>query len=125
MAEKAEEDRLSERRSWRLTESFLHPRTIRSRYPLTEKEQRKRDRVLAGQGRRYYARLEKPGYPVPTLIKLMLFRMGRTKIRLMLDDSSRDYAYYTDKGCSNLTTAGATDRASQRTGERGAAAPED
>ncbi len=35
---------------------------------------------------------------MPTLIKLMVFRMGRTKIRLELDDSSRDYTYYADKG---------------------------
>lgn len=66
--------------------------------PMTEKQQHKIDRVLAAHARRYYARLEKPGYPVPTLIQLMIFRMGRTKIRLELDDSFRDYTYYTDKG---------------------------
>jgi multimeric flavodoxin WrbA len=66
--------------------------------PVTEKQQRKIDRVLAAQARRYYARLEKPGYPAPTLLRLLLFRMGRTKIRLELDDSSRDYRYYADKG---------------------------
>jgi multimeric flavodoxin WrbA len=66
--------------------------------PVTEKQQRKIDRVLAAQARRYYAKLEKPGYPVPTLIQLMIFRLGRTKIRLELDDSYRDYTYYTGKG---------------------------
>jgi multimeric flavodoxin WrbA len=66
--------------------------------PMTEKEQHKMDRVLARQARRYYARLEKPAYPVPTLFMLMGFRMGRTKVRLELDDSSRDYTYYADKG---------------------------
>ena len=66
--------------------------------PMTEKQQHKIDRVLAAQARRYYARLEKPGYPVPTLITLMIFRLGRTKIRLELDDSFRDYTYYADKG---------------------------
>jgi multimeric flavodoxin WrbA len=66
--------------------------------PITEKQQRKIDRVLAAQARRYYTRLEKPSYPVPTLLRLMVFRMGRTKIRLELDDSFRDYTYYTDKG---------------------------
>ena len=65
---------------------------------MTEKQQHKIDRVLAAQARRYYARLEKPGYPVPTLITLMIFRLGRTKIRLELDDRSRDYRYYADKG---------------------------
>ena len=66
--------------------------------PMTEKQQHKIDRVLAAQAMRYYARLEKPGYPVPTLIDLMFFRMGRTKVRLELDDSFRDYTYYADKG---------------------------
>ncbi len=66
--------------------------------PMSEKEKRKRDAVLAEQARRYYVRLEKPGYPTPTLIKLMLFRFSRTKIRLELDDSFRDYTYYADKG---------------------------
>ena len=66
--------------------------------PMTEKQQYKVDRVLAAQARRYYARLEKPGYPAPTLTDLMFFRMGRTKVRLELDDRSRDYRYYADKG---------------------------
>ena len=56
------------------------------------------DRVLAGQARRYYARLEKPDLPVPGLFMLMGFRMGRTNVRLELDDSSRDYRYYVEKG---------------------------
>jgi len=66
--------------------------------PMTEKQKHKIDRVLAAQARRYYARLENLGYPVPTLGDLMFFRMARTKMRLMLDDSSRDYTYYKDKG---------------------------
>jgi len=66
--------------------------------PMTEKEKKKIDRVLAGQSRRFYERLVEPAYPVPTLIKLMAFRMGRTSIRLELDDTSRDYTYYKDKG---------------------------
>jgi hypothetical protein len=66
--------------------------------PMTERERHKMDRVLARQARRYYARLEKPAYPVPTLFMLMGFRLGRTKVRLELDDSSRDYTYYADRG---------------------------
>jgi multimeric flavodoxin WrbA len=66
--------------------------------PVTEKQQKKTDRILAAQARRYYARLEKPAYTAPTLFKLMIFRLGRTKIRLELDNSSRDYRYYADKG---------------------------
>jgi hypothetical protein len=66
--------------------------------PMTEKQQYKIDRVLAAQARRCYARLEQPGYPVPTLFKLMAFRMFRTSMRLELNDSFRDYTYYAGNG---------------------------
>ena len=66
--------------------------------PMTEKQKKKIDRALADQAGRYYTTLEKPSYPVPPLIYLWFFRMGRTKIRLELDDSSRDFTYYRDKG---------------------------
>jgi len=66
--------------------------------PMTEKQQRKIDQTLAAQARRYYARLTKPSYSVPSLMDLMFFRMGRTKVKLELDDSACDYVYYQDKG---------------------------
>ena len=66
--------------------------------PRTEKDQQKIDRALAEQSKRFYARLAKPAYPVPSLFKLMGFRMGRTTIHQMLDDRSRDYRYYAEKG---------------------------
>ena len=66
--------------------------------PMTEKQQQKIEKILTAHARRYCAGLEKPGYPAPTLIELMIFRMSRTKMRLLLDDSFRDYTYYADKG---------------------------
>lgn len=66
--------------------------------PMTEKQQRKIDKILAAQAKRYYARLQKPAYPAATLFGLMMFRMGRTKVRLELDDTFRDYTYYAEKG---------------------------
>jgi multimeric flavodoxin WrbA len=66
--------------------------------PRTEKDQRKIDRSLAELSRRYYARLARPAYPQPTLFTLMMFRMGRTSIRQMLDESARDYRYYAEQG---------------------------
>ena len=66
--------------------------------PMTEKEREKRDRALASQSRRFYERMMKPAYPVPSLVRLMGFRMGRTSIRLELDDRSRDYTHYQEKG---------------------------
>ena len=73
-------------------------RVIPAMDPPTEKQQRKIDQALAGLARRYYATLAKAAYPAPSLFKLMIFRMGRTSIRLELDDRSRDFTYYTDNG---------------------------
>jgi len=66
--------------------------------PMTEKEKQKMGRALARQSRRFYERLMKPAYPVPTLFMLMGFRMGRTSMALELDERSFDYRYYQDKG---------------------------
>ena len=66
--------------------------------PMTAKEKQTIDRALAKQSRRFYERLMKPAYPVPTLFKLMAFRMGRTSMGLELDERSFDYRYFKDKG---------------------------
>jgi multimeric flavodoxin WrbA len=66
--------------------------------PMTERDKQKRDRVLARQSQRFHGSLLKSDYPAPTLLKLMAFRMGRTSIRLELDDRSRDYRHYKDMG---------------------------
>ena len=66
--------------------------------PMTQKEQQKRDKALAKQSKRFHKGLSKSGDRVPTLFKLMVFRMGRTSVRLTLDDSYRDYTYYSEHG---------------------------
>jgi multimeric flavodoxin WrbA len=66
--------------------------------PMTEREKEKIDRTLERQSRRFYARLAKPAYPAPTLFWLMAFRGGRMNVRLELDERSRDYTHYQDKG---------------------------
>jgi multimeric flavodoxin WrbA len=66
--------------------------------PMTEKEKRKIDRALARQSRRFHESLMKPAFPAPPLFMLMGFRMGRTSMRLELDERSYDYRYYNDKG---------------------------
>jgi multimeric flavodoxin WrbA len=71
---------------------------INSMEPMTDKRQKKTDRVLAQHSRQFYEKLMKPAYPVPIMLKLMAFRIGRSRVKLMLDDSSRDYVYYRDKG---------------------------
>jgi multimeric flavodoxin WrbA len=66
--------------------------------PMTEEQKQKIDRALAAQSRRFYDGLLKPAYPSPALIKLMAFRMSRTSIKLMLNDSDRDYKYFAEQG---------------------------
>lgn len=66
--------------------------------PRTEKEQRKIDRALTDLSKRFYARLEKPAHPTPSLFMLMGFRMGRTTIIQRADPGCRDYRYYSEKG---------------------------
>jgi multimeric flavodoxin WrbA len=66
--------------------------------PMTEKEQQKRDKALVRQSKRFYKHLSKPADRVPGLFALMIFRMSRTSIRLMLDDSNLDYTYYSEHG---------------------------
>jgi multimeric flavodoxin WrbA len=66
--------------------------------PMTDTQQKKNETVLARQSREFYERLMHPALPTPTLFKLMIFRMGRTSLKQILDDSWRDYVYYRDKG---------------------------
>jgi multimeric flavodoxin WrbA len=66
--------------------------------PMTEKEKQRRDRDLARQSSRFYEKMMKPPYPAPSLIKLMVFRMSRTGMRLGLDGSNLDYRHYNEKG---------------------------
>jgi len=78
--------------------NMVKGRVVNSLEPMTDKQQKKNDRVLARHSRKFYERLMKPAPSTPTLIKLMIFRMSRTSLKLMLDDSYRDYTYYRDKG---------------------------
>jgi len=66
--------------------------------PMTAREKQKIDRALARHSRRFHERLMKPAYPAPSLFMLMGFRMGRTSMKLELDEKSYDYRYYRDKG---------------------------
>ncbi len=71
---------------------------VQSLEPMTEKQERANAQILAAQSRKFYDRLSRPSPPVPTFFHLMMFRMGRTKIRTMLDETWRDYTYYRDRG---------------------------
>jgi multimeric flavodoxin WrbA len=66
--------------------------------PPTDKDQKISDRILEKHSKKFYSSLIKDELSVPTFFELMIFRMGRTSIRLMLDDSKRDYTYYNQNG---------------------------
>jgi multimeric flavodoxin WrbA len=66
--------------------------------PMTEKQRQKTARVIARHSREFHERLAGRPYPAPTLFKLLVFRMSRTSLKLILDDSFRDYRYYADQG---------------------------
>jgi multimeric flavodoxin WrbA len=66
--------------------------------PMTEKVQKKNDRIIEKQTKKFYSTLLKKEFPAPSFFKLMIFRMGRTSIKLMLDDNWRDYAFYKSNG---------------------------
>lgn len=71
---------------------------LRSLEPISDDMRRKNEAILKEQSRRFYDRLSKPPYSVPSLSWLMIFRMSRTSIRLMLDEKFRDYTYYREQG---------------------------
>jgi multimeric flavodoxin WrbA len=66
--------------------------------PMTEVTRRKNSSILEAQARKFHDMLLRPAYPVPTLFKLMIFRMSRTALAKMLNETYRDYTYYRDKG---------------------------
>ena len=72
-------------------------RCVTALEPVSEKDQRKIDGILAAHSRRFHDGMSGPPYCVPTLSHVMQLSMARTKVRLMLNESYRDYRYYRDK----------------------------
>jgi multimeric flavodoxin WrbA len=66
--------------------------------PPTAKDQRITEKILKKQSKKFYSSLIKSKFPVPTFFELMIFRMSRTSIRLMLDETQKDYTYYKKNG---------------------------
>lgn len=65
---------------------------------MTEKEQKKTDMIINKQSKIFYSTLIKKEYPSPTFFQLMIFRMARTSMNLVLEESWRDYMYYKKNG---------------------------
>ncbi len=66
--------------------------------PLTLSEQQKISEEVGKAAKRFYQTLTRPSLPAPSLLRLMLFRLSRSSIRAMLDETYRDYRYFKEKG---------------------------
>jgi multimeric flavodoxin WrbA len=66
--------------------------------PMTEKDQKTFDKVLDKKSRKFYSTLIKKQYPIPTFFELLIFRMARTSIKVLLDESKRDFTYFNKNG---------------------------
>ncbi len=66
--------------------------------PMTEGEARGIETTIARHARRFHKGLQRPAFPVPSLLMLMGFRLGRTKMKIELDMHNRDFRHYAEKG---------------------------
>jgi multimeric flavodoxin WrbA len=71
---------------------------LNSLEPMPDKVQKKNDRIIDKQSKKFYSTLIKKEHPIPTLFQLMIFRMARISIKLLLDENWRDYTYYRENG---------------------------
>jgi multimeric flavodoxin WrbA len=71
---------------------------IKTLEPMSEKQQNKNDIIIERLSKKFYSTLIKKEFPAPSFLKLMIFRMGRTSIKLILDDNWRDYSFYKNNG---------------------------
>lgn len=69
--------------------------------PITQKGQKAIANTLTKHSQRFYAQLSKKDYPKVTLFDLMMFRISRTRIRIMLDEKFRDFIYYKNQSWFN------------------------
>jgi multimeric flavodoxin WrbA len=83
---------------WALGFNLVGGSCITTLEPMTERQRRRNDAMLAAQAGRFHRRLAGPAFPTPTLRELMIFRMSRTSRKLMLDDTWRDYTYFREQG---------------------------
>lgn len=72
--------------------------TIMTIVPVTEEMQRKNDRIIDDLSQKFYLRLKKEKFSSPSLLKLFLFRMARSSMGIMLNETNRDYEFYKKNG---------------------------
>lgn len=71
---------------------------IKTLEPISEKQEAKNKRTISKLSEKFYSQLIKEEYPTPSILKLMIFRITRSKIKRTLNKEYQDYKYYRDKG---------------------------
>ena len=71
---------------------------IKTLEPMSEKQEIKINETINKHSKKFYKRLVKKEFPIPSLFDLMIFRLSRSSIKNQLDENFRDYNYYMDKG---------------------------
>jgi multimeric flavodoxin WrbA len=64
--------------------------------PMTEQQKEKLIRKVEKAAARFYKELQRPA-PVPSFLRLMIFRMARTSLKFV-DQDLKDYQHYKEKG---------------------------
>jgi multimeric flavodoxin WrbA len=75
---------------------------VTTREPVTEDQQKKINRKIKSSSKKFYRILNNPALPVPSILRLMVFRMSRTGIKESLNDTNYDYSFYKEKGWFEL-----------------------
>lgn len=66
--------------------------------PMTEKQKQKNQMQLKRLSHTFYSEMKNHTLKSPNLFEMMIFRIGRTRVKRMLNDTNRDYTYYEEKG---------------------------
>lgn len=73
-------------------------RCLNSLEPMTDKMQKNNYRIIANQSKKFHSSLIKKEFPIPSFFQLLIFRMARTSMKILLDESWKDYTYYAKNG---------------------------
>lgn len=71
---------------------------IKTLEPISKKQEDKNHKTIQNLSENFYSQLIKKEYPAPSILKLMIFRMTRSKIKMNLNADYKDYRYYKDIG---------------------------
>ena len=66
--------------------------------PMTEKAQKRNEQIIDKHSQRFYSKLIKKESPNPSIFMLMMFRMARSRIKILQNETFRDYNYYLQNG---------------------------